>query len=103
MYFTFYFFTICILTEKPNELPFWLFVSLTAISTFNCRNGQNNSCWPTAIFIAVGQQLFSFFFNIEEIFYKYMKKKLVVFNFCIVPHPSLKFKKTRINYSPVNY
>jgi len=97
MYFTFYFFTVCIPTEKPNELLFWLFVSLTAISTFNCRNGQNkNSRWPTALF-------FFFFFNIEEIFYKYMKKKLVVFNFCIVPHPSLKFKKTRINYSPVNY
>jgi len=74
---------------------------LKTISTFNCRNGQNDSCWPMVIFIAVGQQLF--FLNIEEIFYKYMKKKLVVLNFCIVPHPSLKFKKTRINYSPVNY
>jgi len=57
--------------------------------------------------IAVGQRLLanSFFLkkNIEEIFYKYMKKELVVLNFCIVSHPSLKFKKTRINYSPVNY
>ena len=56
------------------------------------------------IFLAIGQQLFFFLsLNIEEIFFKCMKKKLVVLNFSIVPHPSLKFRKTRINYSLVNY
>jgi len=50
---------------------------------------KENNCWLTAIFIAVGQQ---FFFSLKA-----EEKKS-----CIVPHPSLKFRKTRINYSPVN-
>jgi len=61
-----------------------------------------NNCWPTAIFIAVDQQLFFFSLNAGEIFFKCRRKELVILKFCIVPHPSLKFRKTRINYSSVN-
>jgi hypothetical protein len=31
---------------------------------------KTNNCWPTAIFIAVGQQLFFFFLNAGGIFFK---------------------------------
>jgi len=50
---------------------------------------------PTAIFIAVGQQFFLFFKSRR-------KETCFFFKSCIMPHPSLKFRKTRINYSLIN-
>ena len=45
----FIFFSVYILSGQLN-------ISFAAISIFNRGNGQNNSGWPTAIFLAVGQQ-----------------------------------------------
>ena len=62
---------------------------------FTVEMTKTNDCWPTIIFIAVGKQLFFFSLNARG-------KNLEILKFYIVPHPSLKFRKTRINYSPVN-
>jgi len=81
-------------TQQAKEKPKWLFNLGRAISTGFCRIAKMELTLPTAIFIAVGQQRF---FSLKA-----RKETCFFFKSCIVPHSSLKFRKTRINYSLVN-
>jgi len=88
-------------STQTNSYFGYLFVGQPFLH-FTVEMVKINNCWPMAIFIAVGQQLSFFSLNVGEIFFKCKRKELIVLKFCIVSHPSLKFRKTRINYSPVN-
>jgi hypothetical protein len=89
--------------EQPSMKPKYLFNLSRDISTGSCRRGKFKLTLPTAIFIAVGNSIYFFFKRKEKTCF--FKKS------CIVPHSSLKFRKThsslkfrktRINYSLVN-
>jgi len=89
----FFYFTIP--TQQAKEKLKWLFNLGRAISTGFCRIAKIELTLPTTIFIAVSQQCFIFSL-------KARKETCFFFKSCIVPHSSLKFRKTRINYSLVN-
>jgi hypothetical protein len=81
--------------QQTTKKPKWLFKLGRAISTVSCRNSQKeinvangykNSRWSTV-----------FYFSLKA-----KKETCFCFKSCIVPHSSLKFRKTRINYSLVN-
>jgi hypothetical protein len=81
--------------QQATEKPKWLFKLGRAISTVSCRNsqkeinvanGHKNSRWSTVFYFSLNAR----------------KETCFCFKSCIVPHSSLKFRKTRINYSLVN-
>jgi hypothetical protein len=54
---------------------------------FPVEIAKTNNCWPTTIFIVVGQQLFFLSLNAGEIFFKWRRKELVDFKilYCASP------------------